>query len=195
MKRSDLENLTVDAATEIEIFASIDHATRRFIAHALTFQPPWPNSSGGLSETVNPPLPFQQSDAEKAERAVAYHDVAKLRDANISGRQGQAMRRQAFGILLGMAKCDLKWKRIRKMEHLIFCYERLAGHRWKELLPLIWKESALQRRKKGPTQLPLDRRILDDANVPNVLENDPMPCFYPTMVDADAFDAPLLGLL
>lgn len=105
------------------------------------------------------------------------------------------MRRQAFGIMLGMAKVDLKWKRLTRHEQFLFCYERLAGHFWRELLMPCWKEAVLQRRKKGPTQLPLDPRIRDDQSVPNRPERDPAPRFYPTLADADAFDAPLLGLL
>ena len=58
-----------------------------------------------------------------------------------------------------------------------------------------WKEAVLQRRKTGPTQLPLDPRIRDDQSVPNRLEGDPAPRFYQTLADADAFETPLLGLL
>lgn len=58
-----------------------------------------------------------------------------------------------------------------------------------------WKEAVLQLRKKGPTQLPLDPCIRDDKSVPNRLERDPAPRFYPTLAGADAFDARLLALL
>lgn len=193
--KPSLEQIMIDASLEIEAFAAFDHKTRRFIAHALSFLPPWPNAIGDLSDAINPPLPFQQSDIEKQERAIAYADAGELRAANHYGQRGQEMRRQAFGILLTMAKCDLKWKRLTSMDQLIYCYERLAGHMWRELLSLVWKEAALQRRKKGPTQLPLDSRILQNDNVPNALEGDPAPTFYPTLADADAFDAPLLNLL
>lgn len=190
-----IENLAVDATYEIELFASFDHPTRRFIAHSLSFLPPWPGAIGGLYETDNVPLPFQCKEAEASERALAYADAGHLRASNHYGKRGQAMRREAFGILLTMAKVDMKWLRLKKREHFIFCYERLAGHMWRQLLPACWKEATLQRRRKGPTQLPLDYRLIDDASVPNSLERDP-PCkFYPSLADADAFDAPLLGLL
>jgi hypothetical protein len=187
--KTTLENMTIDANGEIERFASFDHPTRRFIAHSLSFLPPWPGAIGDLHEPINPPLPYKQSDAEAAERALAYTDAGELRAANHYGEFGQKLRRQAFGILLTMAKCDLKWKRLTRKDHLIFCYERLAGHLWLELLPLVWNEAALQRRKKGLTQLPLDQRILDNASVPNMLEKDAAPKFYPTLADADAFDS------
>ena len=125
----------------------------------------------------------------------AYTDAGQLRAANHYGERGQAMRREGFAILLTMAKVDLKWKRLKKREHFIFCYERLAGHFWRQLLPACWKEATLQRSKKGPTQLPLDRRLIDNSAVPNSLERDPAPKFYPALSDADAFDAPLLSLI
>ncbi len=188
-----LERLTVDATREIEIYASFDHADRRFIAHSLSHLPPWPNAIGGLHEPENPPWPFKQSDREAEERAIAYQDAGLLRSANRYGTEGQRMRREAFGILLAMAKVDVKWKRLGQEPQFIFCYERLAGHFWRELLVPCWREAVFQSRRKGPTQLPLDRRIRDDLSVPNKLERDPPPRFYPTLADADAFDAPLLG--
>ncbi len=193
--RPDLEGITVDATQEIQLYASFDLQTRRFIAHALSFLPPWPGAIGDLHETLNPPFPFQQSEEEAKERAIAYADAGKLRASNHYGERGQAMRRENFGILLTMAKCDLKWKRLTKKEHYLFCYERLAGHMWRELLMLGWKEAVFQRRKKGATQLPLDARIVENSAVPKKLERDPAPKFYPTLADAEAFDAPLLGLL
>jgi hypothetical protein len=57
------------------------------------------------------------------------------------------------------------------------------------LIPL-WKEAALTRKKRGPIQLPLDRRLRDDHAVPNLLENDTPPMFYPSMADADALTTP-----
>lgn len=191
----DIEQLSIDATREIELYAGFSHPVRRFIAHSLSHLPPWPHAVGGLNESLNPPLPFQQSEQEAAERAAAYAEAGQLRAANHYGEKGQRMRRQAFGIMLGMAKVDLKWRRLTKHDQFLFCYERLAGHFWRELLMPCWKEAVLQRRKKGPVQLPLDARIRDDHSVPNRLEGDPAPRFYPTLADADAFDAPLLGLL
>ena len=195
MHKLSVESLSVDASQEMALFASFDHPTRRFIAHSLSFLPPWPDAVGGLTEPVNPPLPFQQSDMETQERATAYADARKLRAANLYGKEGQAMRRQGFAIMLSMAKMDLKWKRLTKHEHFIFCYERLAGPTWRQLLMPCWKEAVFQRRKRGGTQLPLDWRLVDDAAVPNSLERDPPPRFYPTLADADAIGVPLLGLL
>ena len=194
-ERPDLEAITVDATQEIELYASFDLATRRFIAHALGFLPAWPGAIGDLHEPLNPPLPFQCDAAEAQERAVTYAEAGKLRASNHYGEKGQALRRENFGILLTMAKVDLKWKRLTKQEHLIFCYERLAGHMWRELLIACWIEAVFQRRKKGATQLPLDRRLIDNAAVPNRLERDPAPKFYPTLADAEAFDIPMFGLL
>lgn len=194
-ERPDLEAITVDAKQEIELYASFDLATRRFIAHALAFLPAWPGAIGDLHEPLNPPLPFQCEAAEAQERAAAYAEAGKLRASNHYGEKGQALRRENFGILLTMAKVDLKWKRLTKQEHFIFCYERLAGHMWRELLIPCWIEAVFQRRKKGPTQLPLDRRLIDNAAVPNRLERDPAPKFYPTLADAEAFDTPMFGLL
>lgn len=190
-----IDYLAEDAAREIELYSSFDLKTRRFIAYSLAHLTPWPGAIGDLHEPVNMPLPFQLSEQEAAERAAAYRDAGQLRAANHYGEKGQRMRREAFGILLTMAKVDLKWKRLTKKEHFIFCYERLAGHMWRQLLMACWKEAVLQRRKKGPTQLPLDPRLRDNLSVPNSLERDAPPKFYPTLADAEAFDAPLLGLL
>lgn len=190
-----IDTLAVDATAEIERFASFDHPTRRFIAHALGHVSPWPGAVGDLTHPINPPLPFTTKDAERLERAAAYVGIARLRACNHKGPRGQAMRRQEFGTLLTMARCDLKWKRLTTLPAFIFCYERLAGHLWRQLLVPCWNEATLQRRRKGPTQLPLDRRLTSDAVVPHLLEDDAGCRFYPTLADADAFGAPLLGLL
>lgn len=189
---------SLDAAIEIERFASFDHPTRRFIAHAMTFVPQLvefignPPGIGG-----NPPAPFAVSADEQAERAAAYAAIPKLRDCRARGAEGQRLRRQQFGDLLAMGKVDLRWKRLTSRPALIFCYERLVGAEWRELLIPLWKEAALQRRKRGPVQspvqLPLDRRLRDDASVPNLLEDDTPPMFYPSMADADSIGSPLLA--
>ena len=193
--RPTIEELSVDVVREIEIYAAFDHATRRFIAHALSHLPPWPHAIGDLHEPLNPPLPFRQSDQEAQERMAAYREAGQLRAANQYGERGQRMRRLAFANMLGMAKVDVKWRRLTRYDQFIFCYERLAGHFWRELLMPGWKEAVLQRRRKGATQLPLFPGLRDDRSVPNRLEHDPAPRFYPTLADADAFDTPLLGQL
>lgn len=98
-----------------------------------------------------------------------------------------------FGDLLGMAKIDLRWKRLVALPPFIFCYERLAGPAWRQLLVPCWNEAKLQRGQRGPAQLPLDVRLREDATIPRALENDPDPTFYPTLADADAFESPLLA--
>ena len=118
-----LDSLSIDATREIEIFASFDYVTRRFIAHALSHLPPWPNAIGDLHEPENPPLPFKQSQDEAVQRAKAYEDAGHLRAANREGVTGQRMRRSAFGIMLAMAKVDLKWKRLTREDQFIFCYD------------------------------------------------------------------------
>jgi hypothetical protein len=190
-----IESMLVDTSAEIERYATFDHKTRRFIAYALSFTTPWPGAIGGLHEGPNAPLPFAVSEAEAAERAEAYAGLGALRAANVKGGRGQAMRREAFGILLAMAKVDLKWKRLIKQDQFIFCYERLAGHMWRQLLVPCWGEAVRQRKNPGATQLPLDRRLIDDAAIPKSLENDPAPKFYPHLSDADAIGLPLLGML
>jgi hypothetical protein len=195
MASPSLDSLTVDATAEMERFAAFDHPTRRFIAYALSFATPWPGAIGGLNEGPNAPQPFAVTDAEALERAEAYAGLGRLRAANVKGERGQAMRRQDFGTLLAMAKVDLKWKRLTTQAHFIFCYERLAGHLWRQLLVPCWMEAVRQRKKPGATQLPLDRRLIDDSRIPKSLENDPAPKFYPALSDADAIGLPLLGLL
>jgi hypothetical protein len=92
-----------------------------------------------------------------------------------------------------MAKVDLRWKRLTARPQFIFCYERLVGAEWRQLLVPCWNEAALQRRRKGPVQLPLDRRLTDDASIPRLLQDDRPPMFYPSLADADAIGAPLLA--
>jgi hypothetical protein len=133
------------------------------------------------------------SAEEQAERDHAYASIPNLRNCRAKGARGQRLRRQHFGDLLAMAKVDLRSKRLTTRPAFIFCYERLVGAEWRELLIPCWKEAALQRRTRGPVQLPLDRRLRDDASVPNLLEDETPPIFYPTMADADELGAPLLS--
>jgi hypothetical protein len=188
-----MDGAALDASIEIERFASFDHPTRRFIAYAMTLVPElaaYIGNPGGVAG--NPPAPFSVPPEEKAEREVVYAGIPNLRACRKKGAEGQRLRRQNFGDLLAMAKVDLRWKRLTNRAAFIFCYERLIGGEWRELLIPCWKEAALQRRKKGIVQLPLDRRLRDDASVPNLLEDDTPPIFYPSMADADEFGAPLL---
>lgn len=66
------------------------------------------------------------------------------------------MRRERFRFVPTMAKSDLKWKQLTKKEKFIFCFERPAGHIWRELLILCWKAAVHLRRNEGETQMPLD---------------------------------------
>ena len=141
----------------------------------------------------NKPAPFVVKAEEQAERDHAYGAIPLLRCCQGKGVRGQSERRQQFGALLGMAKVDLRWRRLKAVPEFIFCYERLVGAQWRQLLIPCWIESAHQRRKKGPVQLPLDRRLRDDAAVPSSLEGDRPPMYYPSMVDADAIGSPLLA--
>ena len=193
MRRWRLGGAPLDAAIEIERFASFDHPTRRFIAYALA-QVPLIAEYVGNPPSIgdNPPAPFVVSAQEEAERAEAYSFIPQLRTCRAKGAVGQRLRRQHFGDLLAMAKVDVKWKRLQTLAAFIFCYERLVGAEWRELLVPCWNEATLQRRKRGPVQLPLDGRLREDAAVPNLLENDTPPMFYPSMADADALGAPLL---
>jgi hypothetical protein len=195
MTHPKLETLMVDVSTEIVRYANFNHPTRRFIAHALSFSTPWPGAIGGLHDSDNAPLPFVVSAGEARERAEAYAGLGQLRAANAKGPKGQRLRRLGFGAMLTMAVVDLKWKRLTRQDQFIFCYERLAGHMWRQLLIPCWMEATRQRKRKGPTQLPLDYRLVDDAAIPTLLIDDAAPKFYPTLADADAFDVPLLGLL
>ena len=193
MTRGRLEGASVTAAIEIERFATFDHATRRFIAYAIQQVPELARYVGdppGVAE--NPPAPFAVGPEERQERAAAYVAIPALRACRAKGPEGQRLRRQHFGDLLGMAKVDLRWKRLRTRPAFIFCYERLVGAEWRELLIPCWKEAVLQRRKRGGVQLPLDRRLREDEAVPNLLEDDTPPIFYPSMADADGLETPLL---
>jgi hypothetical protein len=189
-----IDSLALDAAIEIERFAAFDHPTRRFIAHALAWVPDLALPDGSAtSHAGNPPQPLLVPAGEQAERACAYAALPNLRGCAARGPKGQRERRLHFGDLLAMAKVDLRWKRLTGMPAFIFCYERLAGPAWRQLLIPCWMEAVHQRRRRGAAQLPLDRRLRDDQAVPNSLEDDPEPLFYPSMADADAFGAPLLA--
>ena len=188
-----LDGAPVTAAIEIERFASFDYPTRRFIAYALRLVPELADYIGDPSGIAdNPPAPFLVGEQEQRERAAAYDALPLLRSCRARGRDGQRQRRILFGDLLTMAKVDLRWKRITTKPAFIFLYERLAGAEWRELLVPCWNEATLQRRRKGPTQLPLDARLRDDTAVPNLLQDDMPPIFYPSMSDADAIGSPLL---
>ena len=194
MPKWRLDGAPVTAAIEIERFASFDHPTRRFIAHALTYVPELARFIGdppGVAD--NPAAPFIVGPKEQQERAAAYDSLPLLRSCRAGGRQGQRQRRLMFGDLLGMARVDLRWKRLTTMPAFIFLYERLAGAEWRELLVPCWNEAVFQRRRKGATQLPLDARLREDSAVPNLLQDDQPPIFYPSMADADALGAPLLA--
>lgn len=194
MTRWRLGGAALDASIEIERYAGFDHPTRRFIAYALTRVPELAAYIGNpLGVAGNPPLPFAVSDQEQAERAHAYAAIFRLRACRAKGDAGKRLRRLHFGDLLAMAMVDLRWKRLATRPAFIFCYERLVGAEWRELLIPCWKEATVQRRKRGPTQLPLDHRLRDDASVPNLLENDTPPIFYPSLADADAIGNPLLA--
>ena len=194
MTRWRLDGAPVTAAIEIERYASFDHSTRRFIAYALRQVPELSRYIGdprGVAE--NPPAPFVVTTQEEQDRRAAYDALPLLRSCRSKGREGQRARRMLFGDLLGMAKVDLRWKRITTMPAFIFLYERLAGAEWRKLLVPCWNEAVRQRRKSGPVQLPLDHRLREDGTVPNLLENDQPPMFYPSMADADAIGAPLIA--
>lgn len=185
-------------ADEVERFASFDLETRRFIAYALSLVPELqPIISREEGTAGNAPRPLEVGVVEATERTAAYAQVAALRNCTGKGWQGQNQRRLNFALLLEPARVDLKWKRLTTLPAFIFCYERLVGPAWRELLPLAWKESVLQRRKKAPPrQIPLDARLISDDRVPARLEDDPAPWFFPNLADAErAGGAPLLSLL
>lgn len=100
-----------------------------------------------------------------------------------------------FADLLGMARVDLRWKRLAGLPEFIFCYKRLVGPAWRQLLVPCRNEAGLQRKSKSAVQLPLDPRLRDDAAVPHLLESDDPPVFFPTLADADRIGLPLLGSL
>ena len=196
MTKRTLTDRVADINDEVERFSSFDHSTRRFIAYAITLVPdllPLINLNDGPAG--NPPMPFVVSVEEEAERAKAYELLPLLRLGTGKGAQGRRQRRLNFGALLEPAGVDLRRKRLTTLPAFIFCYERIVGPAWRELLPLAWKESVLQRRKKAaPRQLPLDARLRDDAGVPSKLEDDPAPWFFPSLADADSIEgAPLLA--
>ena len=196
MTKRTLDDRVADINDEVERFASFDHPTRRFIAYAITLVPellPLINLNDGPAG--NPPVPFAVSAEEAAERARAYEVLPLLRSCTAKGAQGQRQRRLNFGALLEPAGVDLRRKRLTTLPGFIFCYERIVGPAWRELLPLAWKTSVLQRRKKAaPRQLPLDPRLRDDMAVPSKLEDDPAPWFFPSLADADSIGgAPLLA--
>lgn len=191
-----LDGATVNAAIEIEQYGRFDYETRRFIAHALSLVPSVSEFVGNPpTHGDNSPASFNVSDAERDERTTAYAAVPTLRSEEARGAASRSFRRNHFADLLSMAQIDLRWKRLTTPAAFIFCYERLVGHPWRELLPLCWKEAALHRRKRLAAQLPLDGRLRDDEAVPTLLDNDLPPIFYPTLADADAFGAPLLSRL
>ena len=195
MKASDFDALAGNAALEIERFAAFDHPTRRFIAYAMYYVPGLVPPLAAQELTGNKPVPFLVSDKERLERLAAYAPVLKLRACTATGREGQRQRRLLFADLLGMARVDLRWKRLTALPQFIFCYERLVGPAWRQLLVPCWIEAVHQRKAKGAVQLPLDRRLRDDAAVPHLLEADDPPAYFPTLADADRIGLPLLGNL
>ena len=194
MKSRSFDALAIDPTIEIERFARLDHPTRRFIAYVLADLPELLARMGdNVGIAGNPPAPFVVSTEEGAERADAYTALAAVRACTAIGAEGQRQRRQHFGDLLAMAKVDVRWKRLNDLPAFIFCYERLAGPAWRQLLASCWTEARFQRGQRGKAQLPLDRRLVDDAAVPRSLEEDQAPTYYPTMADADAMANPLLA--
>ncbi|HET9428168.1 MAG TPA: hypothetical protein VFO69_07400 [Allosphingosinicella sp.] len=185
----------VDASIEIDRFASFDHNTRRFIAYALAVNPPGNVPPQGLAFPENPPVPFQCSEVEHAERVTAYSHLPAIRAAARPGKAGRDERRLLAGHLLTAAKVDIRWKRLPSLAAALFLYERLAGSAWRELLVPILKEGGFQNRRKGPAQLPLDARLRGDKDFLKGLETDPPPAFIPSLADADAFGLPLLSNL
>jgi hypothetical protein len=195
MKSSTFDALAGNAALEIAQFAAFDHATRRFIAYAMYFVPDLVPPLAQQELTGNQPVPFVVSDAERLERLDAYGPILQLRACTATGRAGQRERRLLFGALLGMARVDLRWKRLTALSEFIYCYERLVGPAWRQLLVPCWSEAGFQRRRKGAVQLPLDGRLRDDRAVPHLLESDDPSSFFPTLADADRIGLPLLGNL
>ena len=195
MTKWRIDGAPVDAAIEIERFASFDYQTRRFVAFAIAQVPELVAFVGEHpTHAGNRPASFDISDQERDERARAYSAISGLRSCREKGVIGQQQRRMQFGALLQMAIVDLRWKRLTTLSAFVFCYERLLGGQWRELLPLCWNEASVQRRKKrGPLQLQLVSQLKDDQSVPNLLEDDRPPMFYPSMADADAIGSPLLA--
>lgn len=195
MTRTILDRLAVNPTEEIERFAAFDHPTRRFIAYAMYFVPGLVPALDEQELTGNRPQPYVVPDAEREERRAAYAGLYRLRACTATGPDGQRERRLLFGDLLAMARCDLRWKRLTTFPQFYFCYERLVGPSWRQLLGPCWKEAVYQRRSRAPVQLPLDRRLRDDGAVPNLLEADDPPVFIPTLADADRIGLPLFGSL
>ena len=195
MTRTRFSDRLSDLNDEVERFAAFDHATRRFIAHAIGRVPDLrPLIHAQELPGGNPPAPFVVSEKETAEREAAYTVFSELRTCTGKGAAGQRQRRLHFALMLEPARVDLKWKRLTSLPAFQFCYERLAGPAWRELLPLAWRESVLQRRKRSAPQPPLDARLREDASVPSMLESDPAPWFFPSLADADTVGgAPLLA--
>jgi len=195
MTRVSFSDRMVDLNDEVERFASFDHPTRRFIAYAITLVPELrPLINVSELHAGNPAAPFVVTEKEATERAAAYSELSQLRACTAKGTEGQRQRRLLFGLLLEPARVDVRAKRLKSLPAFIFCYERIVGPAWRELLPLAWKETVQQRRKRPAPQLPLDARLREDAAVPRVLEHEPAPWFFPSLADADAVGgAPLLA--
>lgn len=193
MKSTILDKLTVNAAIEIAQYAAFKHQTRRFIAYAMYFVPGLVPPLAQQELCGNQPAPFLVSDAERAERLAAFAPVMHLRACTAKGKEGQHERRMHFAELLGMARVDLRWKRLTKLSEFIFCYERLVGPTWRQLLVPCWNEAVFQRKYKSAVQLPLDHNLRDDGAVPYLLESDDPPTFFPTLADADRIGLPLFG--
>lgn len=197
MTARSITDRVIDMNVEIERFAAFDHPTRRFIAHAISLVPELrPLINTNRVHADNSPAPFVVGEAESAERAAAYAALPTLRACTATGLAGQRERRLEFGALLEPARVDLRWKRLTSLPAFLFCYERIAGPAWRELLPLAWKEAALERRRrvKRGAQLPLDPRLFDDASVPDLLRDEPAPWYFPSLADADLINpAPLLS--
>ncbi len=179
---------------EAEQYAAFDLPTRRFIAYALTLAPEL--AARLLTSTTvagNMPLPFDVADAERQARGEAYARLAEVRACRAKGAKGQRERRLLFADLLGMARVDVRFKRLGSYPAFHFCYERLAGPAWRELLPACWREAQAQRSSKAAGQLPLIPILREDCAVPNLLEDDWAPTFIPSLADADGFGSPLLA--
>jgi len=122
MKSRALDSLATNTALEIERFAAFDHPTRRFIAYAMYFVPGLVPPLDTQELTGNQPVPFTVPDAERIERLEAYRCLFELRACTAKGREGHRERRLALGGLLGMARVDLRWKRLTGLPQFIFCY-------------------------------------------------------------------------
>lgn len=198
MKKRPILDRAAQLVDEVERYAVLDLNTRRFIAYAISLVPEL-RAITNLEEGVagNEPLPFVVSVDEAAERAAAYAYLPVLRACTAKGSRGKRERRLQFGLILELARVDLKWKRLTDFPAFFFCYERLLGPSWRELLRPAWEEALLQRRKKAaPRQLPLVAELREDRAVPSLLENDPAPWFFPSLADAEkAGGAPLLSML